>query len=277
MRQRVGYVRDERRGLGVHLAALQAESAVDTVRPVAEPAVGDGHRPDLGHDAELVRPAQEDLAVPADRVRPVRVPVRVAPRPVVPGDRQFLLDLLVVGAQLRVADRPVGAHPVRGPGGEVAGMEPRCVTGVMDHRAADAAARVVGAHRHRVAARDDAGIGPVQVVRARLVADPVGVGVPEGPRVQGGHPPARPGQPLQQHRAARPAAHDDQVDLVLVGEPAHVPPQPVVGPGAVVGQQPGRLVALANGGHQAPSRIGSPAGRASRTSNGSSLSTPAFL
>ena len=93
-------------------------------------------------------------------------------------------------------------------------MKPRRVPGVVDHRAAHAAARVVRAERHRVGAGDDPGLGPVQVVRPGLVADPVGVRVPERPGVQGGHPPAGPGQPLRQHRAARPAAHDDQVDLV---------------------------------------------------------------
>ena len=49
--------------------------------------------PTLAAMPELVGAAQEDLAVAADRVRPVRVGVRVAPRPVLPGDRQFLLDV----------------------------------------------------------------------------------------------------------------------------------------------------------------------------------------
>ena len=52
--ERVGDVGDQRRGLGVDLAALQAEAAVDAVRPVAEAAVGDRDRADLRGDAELV-------------------------------------------------------------------------------------------------------------------------------------------------------------------------------------------------------------------------------
>ena len=48
---RVGQVGDQRRGLGVDLAALQAEAAVDAVRAVAEDAVGDRHRPDAHLDS----------------------------------------------------------------------------------------------------------------------------------------------------------------------------------------------------------------------------------
>ena len=280
VRQRVGDVGDQRGRLGVHLAALQAEAAVDAVRAVPEPAVGDRDRADLGGDPEPGRAAQEHLAVPADRVRPVRVAVRVSPRPALAGDREFLLDRLVVRAELGIADRPVGADAVQGGGHEVARVEPRGVAGVVDHRSADAAAGVVRAHRDRVRAGDHPRVGPVQVVRARLVTDPVGVGVPERPGVQRRHRPAGPGQPLGQDRAARAAAHDHQVDLVVIGELAHVPAEPVVRPGAVVRQQPGRLVAGTHpvlGGHHASFRTGSSAGRASRTSNGSSLSTPAFL
>ena len=277
VRQRVRHVGDERGRLGVHLAALQAETPVDAVRPVTEPAVGDGHRPHPGLDAQRAGPAQEDLAVSAHRVRPVGVAVRVAPRPALPRDRQFLLDLLVVGAQLRIGQRPVGAHPVTRVGGEVARVETRGVPGVVHHRAADPAAGVVRAHRDRIGPADHPRVGPVQPVRAGLVTDPVRVRVPERARVQGRDPPARPGQPLQQYRAACPAAHDDQVDLIGVREPPHVRPEPVVGPGPVVRQQPGRLVPVAHPGHQAPSRIGSRDGRTSRTSNGSSLFTPAFL
>ena len=45
MGQRVRNVGDQGRGLGVYLAALQAEPSVDAVGPIAEPTVGDGHGP----------------------------------------------------------------------------------------------------------------------------------------------------------------------------------------------------------------------------------------
>ncbi len=53
--ERVGDVRDQRRGLGVDLAALQAEAAVDAVRSVAERPVGDRDRPDAHFDAAGAR------------------------------------------------------------------------------------------------------------------------------------------------------------------------------------------------------------------------------
>src|SRR6202012_1723705 len=110
-----------RGGLGVDLAALQADPPVDAVRPVAEPPVGDGDRADPGRDTGRACAAQEDLTVTADRVRAVRVAVRVAPRPGVAGHRQFLLELLVVRPQLWVAERPVGAHAIGGGGPKSAG------------------------------------------------------------------------------------------------------------------------------------------------------------
>ena len=269
--------RDQRARLGVDLASLQAESPVDAMRAVAEPAVRNGDRSDLGRDAQLPGAAQEHLAVAAHRVRPVRVAVRVAPGPVLARDRQFLLDRPVVRQQVAVAERPVRAHPVLAEGGEVAGMEARRVARVVHHGAAHAAARVVRAERHRVGPADHPRLGPVQVMRRGLVAEPVGVRVPERPGVQGGHPPAGPGQPLQQHRAACPAAHDDQVDLVSVGELPHVAAEPMVRPGAVVGQQPGRFVPITDLAAHSPSRTGSSAGWPSGTSNGSRRPTPLFL
>ena len=50
--------------------------------------------PTLAVDAGGGRAAQEDLAVAGHRVRVVRVAVRVTPGPVLPGDRQFGLELL---------------------------------------------------------------------------------------------------------------------------------------------------------------------------------------
>ena len=242
MRQGVGDVGDQRAGLGVDLAALQAEAAVDAVRAVPEPAVGDRDRADPGRDAGGGRAAEEDLAVAGHRVRVVRVAVRVTPGPVLPGDRQFGLELLVVRLEVGVADGPVGADPVGGEGVEVGRVEAGGVPGVVDHGAADAAAGVVGPQRDRVVAADLPGLGPVQGVRAAFVADPVGVRVPERPGVQADDAPPGAGQPLGEDAAAGAGAHDHQVHLVGVGVAAHVGAQPVVGAGPVVGQQPGRFV-----------------------------------
>ena len=218
---RVGDVGDERAGLGVHLAALQAEAAVDAVRPVAEDAVCDRDRPDAHLDPVRARARPGALGGTPDRVRRVRVAVRIAPRPVLAGDRQLALDPLVVRLQVPVGDRPVGADAVARARLEVGGMEARRVAGVVDHRAADPVPGVVLAQLDRVVAADDALVRPVEVVRAFLVGDPVLVGVPEGAALEHDDPPARAREPLGEHRAAGAAADDQQVDLVLVAEAAH--------------------------------------------------------
>ncbi len=250
--QRVGDVGDQRARLGVDLATLQAEPAVDAMRPVAEPAVGDRDRPDAGLDPRRPRAAQEHVAVAADRVGVVGVGVRLAPRPVLAGDGQLGLDRPVVGAQVGVADRPIGPDPVKRGGVEVARVQPGGIAGVVHHRPADAASAVVRAQRHRVGAADLPRLGPVQGVAAALVTDPVGVRVPERAGIQADHVPPGAGEALGQHAAAGAGADDDQVDLVVAGEAAHVPAQRVVGARAVVGDQPGRVVALPDFGVAGP-------------------------
>ena len=246
------------------------------MRAVAEATVDDGDRADLCGEAHGFGAAEEDLPVATDRVRSVGVGVRIPPRPLLAGDRELLLDRLVIGQQVGVGDRPVGPHPVLGERGEVAGVEARRVARVVNHRAADPSTGVVRTQRDRVGAGDDSRFGPVEVVGAGFVADPVGVGVPERPGVQHDDSPAGPGQSLGHRRAAGTAPDDNQVDLVGVLEAAHVLAQLVVDPLAVSRQQPCGLVAIAHRTHDVP-RSGSSDGFASWTSNGSSLSTPAFL
>ena len=191
-------VGDQRRRLGVDLAPLQAEPAVDAVRTVAEPAVADRDRTHFRGDAKRLRAAQEDLTVPADRVRSLRIGVRIAPRPVLTGNRQLGFDRGVVRPEFLVADRPVRTDTIAAHRVEVTGMKPRGVAGVVDHRAADPTAGVVRPHRDRVRTGDHPRLGPVQVMRPRLIADPVRIGVPERAGVQPHYLPAGPGQPLQQ-------------------------------------------------------------------------------
>src|SRR5581483_7896660 len=90
----IGYVGDEGRGLGIDLAALQAESPVDAVRAVAEPAVHYGDRANPVVDAEGLASLGESDPVASERVRRLRVLVRDAPGPVLPGDGKLLFHLL---------------------------------------------------------------------------------------------------------------------------------------------------------------------------------------
>ena len=150
---RVGQVGDQRGRLRVDLAALQAEAPVDAVRAVAEGAVGDPDRADPHLDPGRMGPGAGTIGSPRDRMGAVGIAVRIAPGPVLPGDRQLPLHPLVMRLQLPVGDRPVGADAVPRPDLEVGGMEARRVAGVMDHRAADPVAAVVLAQLHRVSRR----------------------------------------------------------------------------------------------------------------------------
>ena len=221
MRERVGQVRDVRAGLGVDLAALQAVAAVDAVRTVAERPVDDPDRADPHLDPAAPGALAQHGGSPGHRVRGVRVAVRIAPRPVLPGHRQLPLHLRVVRTQVRVGDRPVRADAVPALRGEVRRVEAGRVAGVVHHRPADAPAGVVLAQLDRVRAADDPLLGPVEVVAAGLVGHPVLVRVPERAGLQDHDPPAVPGQPLGEHGPAGTGADDHQVDLVVVVEPAH--------------------------------------------------------
>jgi len=92
-------------------AAVLAVAAAAAVLAVAEPALVMATGPTDG-DARAAAP-QEHLAVAADGVRVVRVAVRVAPRPVLTGNRQLLLDGGVVVLEIRVVDRSVRTDAVR--------------------------------------------------------------------------------------------------------------------------------------------------------------------
>ncbi len=203
VRERVGHVRDQRRRLCIDLAALQAKASVDAMRPVAEAAVGDRHRADPHGDPEPFAPVDEHVAVARHRLSLKRVAVRITPRPWLAGDWQLLLDLFVVRPQLVVRDGPVRADAVVGEGREVGRMEARRVAGVVHHRSADAAPRVVRTHRHRIRAADESRIGPVERVRTALVAYPVGFRIPERAGIERDDAPPRAGQPLRQRSRRR--------------------------------------------------------------------------
>ena len=241
--QGVGDVGDQRRGLGVDLAALEAEPPIDAVGPVTEAAVGDRHRTDAGLDTERMGPADEDLPIAAQGLGRIRVTMRIAPGPRLTGDRELFLDRLVVGLEVLVADGPVGPYPITGGGLEVRGVKARCVAGVVDHRSPDAASRVVGAERNRVGPADDPRLGPIEAMRTPLVADPVGIGIPEraGIETHDGDPGA--GQALDEGGSPGPAADDDHVDFVVFVVVTHVAPQAMIGALVPGRQQPGRLVA----------------------------------
>ena len=163
-------------------------------------------------------------AAPRDRVRRVRVAVRVAPRPVLAGDRQLALDALEVRLQVAVGDRPVGADAVARPRLEVGGMEARRVAGEV---------RSSSRRRRRPElflpsstgslAADDAR-APSSRGRATPASsrDPVAVRVPERARSRGRRSASR-ARASRCASAPPPAPQPtiDQVDLVVVAVARH--------------------------------------------------------
>ena len=139
----VGNMGDQRGGFCIDLAPLQAESSVDAVGTVAEPAVGDRHRSDPSLESDCRRAPEKDLTVPAHRLRRVPVGVGIAPGPILARHRQFVLDVLVVGLQILIGDRPVCADAVDRRSAKVRRMESGGIAGVVDHRSAHPAAGIV--------------------------------------------------------------------------------------------------------------------------------------
>ena len=87
-------------------------------------------------------------------------------------------------------------------------------------------------------------LGPVELVRARLVRDPIAVGIPERAGLEDDDPPAATGQPLREDRAPGAGADDREIDLVAVAVGAH---RGAAGESAAVGieQKAGIVVARA--------------------------------
>ncbi len=221
MGESIGKVGDVGAGLGVDLAPLQAVPAVDAVRPVAEGAVDDADGANAHGQTQLVGPLPDHGGGAADRVGREGVAVRIPPGPVLPGHRKLTLHLLVVGFQVPVRDRPVGADAVAGEGLEVGRMKAGGVARVVDHRAAHPAAAVVLAQLDGIGATDDALVRPVDAVGTGLVAHPVLVRVPEGPRLENHDAPSVARQPLGQDRATGTGADDAEVDLIAFRVPVH--------------------------------------------------------
>ena len=128
-------------------------------------------------------------------------------------------------------------------------MEAGCIAGEMHHGASDAPPRVVAAELDRMRARDDPGLVPVQLVRSRLVADPVLVRIPERPCVEDHHAPPLPGQSLRQDGASGSAPDDHNVDFFVMSIATHVAAQLMVRARPVVRQKPGGLVASPDAVH----------------------------
>ena len=216
-------MRNQRARLGSDLAALNAETAIDTMWAITVRAGKNRDRAPDG-DRNIQRGAAFDQRVtnPAHRMRTVSIAVRMAPGIIRrPGNGHLQFELLVVGLDVCVGDGPVSAHAIARIDLEVGGMQPGSERRPVDRATANALAAVIGAQRQRISSPGDARLSPVELVGAGLIADPVALRIPEWPRFQAHDVEACAGQPLQQHAAGRADADDHVVDLLIVSETPH--------------------------------------------------------
>ena len=92
---------NQRAGLGADLAALKTKAAIDAVWPIAMRSGENGHGSSgNGAYAELGAAAHEHIADPAQRMRAVRMAMRIAPwKPGGPGHRNLAFQQLVIRLQ----------------------------------------------------------------------------------------------------------------------------------------------------------------------------------
>ena len=120
--------------------------------------------------------------------------MRIPPRPVLPRDRSSSPTSLIVWLEIPEEIGQSASNAVNGPGLEVRGMKARRVAGVVDHRTANPTPAVILPQFDRVGTPDHAVLRPVQGMRARLVGDPVLIGVPERASLDDDHSPPLTGQ-----------------------------------------------------------------------------------
>ena len=144
--QRVGNMCDESAGLCSYLASLNTEAAIDAMRSVSMGTREDGHRAADG-DRNIQRRAALDQRVPRSphRMRPVGIPMRMAPRIISrAGHGHLKLQLFVVGQDVCIGDRPVCANSIARIHFEVRRMKSRCKRRPVNRSTANALATVVG-------------------------------------------------------------------------------------------------------------------------------------
>src|SRR3954447_1515908 len=99
-------VSDERTGFRADLTALNAEPAIDAVRPVSMRSRKDCDGTTRTYaNSELRAPLDEHIADSAQRMRPIRIPVRVAPWEVRrAGDGDLTFQQFVIRLEFFVGD-----------------------------------------------------------------------------------------------------------------------------------------------------------------------------
>src|SRR5215472_3820550 len=164
--QRVRHMRYQCGGLRSHLAPLDAEATIDAVRPITMRGRENRYRPTGTHwNPQLCAARNQRVANAAHRMRCVRMSMRFSPRiPRRPGNRNLLLEQLVVRLDLRVSNRPVRPDTIARVDLEVRRMKAWHECSPVHRPAADSLAAVVRPQRERMLASRDSQIIPVELV-----------------------------------------------------------------------------------------------------------------
>src|SRR4051794_16452987 len=216
----LGNVSDERASFGPDFAALDAEPAIDAVRPIPMRSGKNCDRPPgTNANPEFGATLDEHIADSAQWMRSIRIAVRVTPGKVGrAGDRDLTFQQFVIGLQFFVADRPVGAYAILRVDAKIRRMETRCEGRPVNRTSAHAFAAIVLTERQRVGSPRDPKVVPVEIVRALLVANPVEFRIPKRTSLQPYNLEPSLCQSLQEYAARRTDSDDAVVDLFFVPE-----------------------------------------------------------
>src|SRR5579875_1465037 len=111
---RIGHMADQRALLRAHLAALNAEAAIDAVWPVAMRTGVDSDRPALAdRNAQRSAALHQRFGWPAKWMWPVGIAMWIAPGKIGGAcDGHLALQQLVIRLEVLIGDRPVGANAI---------------------------------------------------------------------------------------------------------------------------------------------------------------------
>ena len=217
---RLGEVGDQRIAERAGRTADMAPAVVDAGRPA--PVVGRVHPDCRGHhaDAERFKALQPHLAIAEGLHRRHRIGLARRPPDLlglgVAGDADVACDLVVVGRDVLVGDRPVERAVMLAADLEVVRKEARQVREIVKRGAADAPARLVAVAERILPFEKKRCAGRLDPSPPEVRADEIGE-LPIRPRLQDHHLPAGLCQHRGEHRARGARADDGDVYFLVRG------------------------------------------------------------
>ena len=221
--KRIGNVRYQRALFGADLAALNAETPIDTVRSVSVRARKDCYRTaDAYSDAQLRAALDQNVSASAHGMRPIWIAVWITPWKVGrSGHRNFLFEQFVVRLYFLIGDWPVNADAIFRMNSEIGRMQTRSETGPMDRAAPNPTPAIVCTESEGILAARYAELIPIEIVGPSFIAHPVSFGIPKWACFEADDAETSPSKPLQQHPTRRSDADNAVVDLFGVRVAMH--------------------------------------------------------